>query len=197
MIELPDWPAPNGADPVLIDFGFFQRPASGAASLRIDRPGSRFRVAITFPPMKPDVARKFLARLLRAKRQGLRIEYPLLGVSQGYPGSPVVDGAGQAGTSLDIRGLTPHYGMKEGYWLTLIGSDGVRYLHCSQTSAIANAGGQLAIEIEPPLRAPFPDGAAILLAHPTIEGVMPEELGWSLSIDQLVRGGTIVIEEAE
>jgi hypothetical protein len=170
---------------------------SGAASLRVDRPGNRYRVEITYPPMKPDTARKFIARLQRAKREGLRVEFPLLGVKQGSPGDPVVDGADPTGTTLPVRGLTPNYAVKEGWWLHAEDADGVRYLHSIQANVLADATGDIELDIEPPIRAPLADGSTIQLSVPTIEGVLVEDVGWSLSVDRLVRfGGSIVIEEA-
>src|SRR3546814_1909417 len=67
----------------------------------------------------PILSRIFIARLLKAKREGLRIPYPLIDVPQGAPGSPVVDGADQSGTTINLRGLTPGYAAKEGYWLSI------------------------------------------------------------------------------
>lgn len=196
MIEFPRDPAPNGVNPTLVDFGFLQRPVSGAKVQRVDRPGNRYAVEVSYPPMKADVARKFVARLQRAVREGLRIEYPLLGVSQGSPGAPVVDGADPTGTTLPVRGLTPHYAVKEGYWLNVTDADGTRYLHSVQTPAIADASGLLSIDIEPAIRTPLADGSEVELAKPTIEGTV-EVVGWSLNVDRLVRfGGAIVIEEA-
>lgn len=195
MIEFPSDPAPNGVNPTLLDFGFIQRPSSGSAIQRIDRPGSRYRVEVSYPPMKADAARKFVARLLRAKREGLRIEYPLLGLSQGVPGAPVVDGADPTGTTLPLRGLTPHYAFKEGYWITLIDADGTRYLHNVQEAVVAAADGTVTLTVEPSIRAPLADGSTVLVAKPTIEGLI-EDSGWSLAVDRLVRfGGSIVIEE--
>lgn len=198
MIEFLNDPAPTGAEPSLLDYGFLQRPSSGAPALRIDRPGSRYSVAVTFPPMKPDVARTFVARLQRAKREGLRIEYPLLDLSQGNPGAPLVNGAGQSGTTLDIKGLTPHYVVKEGYALTIIeAATGDRFLHFCLDAAAADASGLVTIEIEPPLRAPFANNDVVLLAKPTVEGWVTSDITWSLRLDRLIDvGATIVIEEA-
>jgi hypothetical protein len=196
MIELPETPAPNGVEVALLDYGMILRPATGAEVLRINRAGTRHRLAISFPPMRPDTARKFIARFQKAKREGLRIDFPLLGLSQGVPGTPVVDGAGQAGTTLALRGLTPGYAVKEGFWLTLIDDSGRRYLHTSSTAVVAGGDGKATIGIEPPLRAPFADGATVLLGKPTVEGVLVDELGWSLSVGRLIRGGTIMLEEA-
>ena len=105
MIELPSHIVPNSALPKQVDFGFVQEAAGGAMT-RIDRPGNKFEVELGFPPMKAADARIFVARLNRARGQGLRVEYPLQGQSQGNPGSPVVDGTDSAGTTLKLRGLT-------------------------------------------------------------------------------------------
>lgn len=197
MIEFPDAPRPSAVSIVALDFGFIQRPGSGAASLRVDRPGSRFRVELTYPPMEPETARRFVARIQRARREGLRVRLPLLGVGQGSPGAPVVDGADPTGTSLPVRGLTPYYAVKEGFWLHAEDADGVRYLHTVQANGIADASGDLELDIEPAIRAPLADGSTIELAAPTVEGLLVEDVAWSLSVDRLVRfGGSIVIEEA-
>lgn len=195
MIDLPESPAPNGVDVRLIDFGMTLRPATGAAILRINRAGSRYRVEASFPPMEPDVARVFNSRFMAAKREGLRIDYPLLGLSQGAPGSPVVDGANPTGTTLPVRGLTPGYAVKEGYALTLIDADGQGYLYFTTSAVVADASGDATLTLSVPIRAPHADGDEIKLAKPTIEG-MVEDVSWSLSVDRLVRGGAIAIEEA-
>lgn len=195
MIELPEKPAPNGITPTLIDYSVTQRPATGGAVQTVSRPGSRFRVAVSFPPMKGDTARAFIARLLRAKREGLRLKFPLLDVDQGAPGAPVVDTAGQAGTSLKIRGLNPSYLFKEGFWLSIIDTAGQRYLHNVTAPAVADGAGKTTIQIEPPLRFPFPDGAQILM-QPEIDGFIDgDEWGWSIDIARHY-GITVILEES-
>lgn len=61
---------------------------------------------MTFPPFV-DAAqgRIIVSRLIRAKRMGLRVEFPLVDAQPSEDAA--VDGAGQAGTSLKIRGLFP------------------------------------------------------------------------------------------
>lgn len=193
MIELPDSPAPNGMEPELLDYGFVQR---GASSLRVDRPGSRYRITFSFPPMTPDNSRKFIARLQRAKREGLRIDLPLL-VAQGVPGSPVVDGAGQAGSTIAVRGLTPHYAAKEGYWLTITAVDGTAYLHNVSEPSVADASGEAIFEIEPPLRAPFADGDEIEMGKPFVQGFVDgDSWGWQVPVNKLVALGFTLEEFA-
>ncbi len=187
MIEFPANPSPNGAAPSLLDYGFQLRGSLGGSTQRVDRAGSRFSVQVSYPPMPAQTARVFVSRLLTAKREGIRIEYPLLEQSQGIPGSPVMDGAGQRGTSIDIRGLTPSYGFKEGFWLTLIDADGVRYLHNCRSNEIASGTGTATITIEPPIRADFADGATVLLAKPEVEGFVDgSAVDWQIPIERLI-----------
>ncbi|USA39618.1 hypothetical protein NCF86_00190 [Pelagerythrobacter marinus] len=183
MIELPDRPAPTQMEPTLLDYGSVQR---GAASQRINRPGSRYRMAFSTPPMEPDTSRKFVARLLRAKREGLRVKLPLI-VPQGIPGTPVVNGAGQAGTTIALRGLTPGYIAKEGFWLNIVEADGTSYLHSVFETAVADENGEALIEIEPALRAPFADGDSVELSAPWIEGfVVGEDWSWVVPVNRYI-----------
>lgn len=197
VITLPEKPAPNGVAPALLDFGLTLRPATGGPVVKVSRAGSRFRIEVTFPPMVPAVARVFLSRLLEAKRAGhLRIEFPLLGESQGVPGSPVVDGAGQAGTTLKLRGLTPNYRAKEGYWLSIADATGQHYLENVRGMATAGADGKMTLTVEPPLRHPFPDGAQVFLAQPMVEGFIDGgEWSWSVDVARF-SGISFTLEEA-
>lgn len=195
MIELPATPAPNGASVRVVQFDLIARPQSGAPIQAIFRPGSRFALDVSFPVMRAAVARSFTNRLLRARREGLRMKMPLLGVSQGSPGTPVVDGAYPSGTVLPLRGLAPGYVVEEGYWLTLIDAAGAHYLHSVVGSAIANGAGQATISVETPIRAPFPDGATVLLAAPKVEGFI-ENIAWGLRLGNLIDGIGFTLEEA-
>lgn len=197
MIDLAEEMEPNGFDEEPLDFGFLQRPSSGAATVRVDRPGSRMKATFSFPPYEPDVARRILPRLKRALREGVRIRWPLLGVNQGLPGNPVVDGDEVAGTTLPLRGLTPFYAAKTGFALHIEEAlTGERHWHEVQEPAVANADGKIELLVEPPLRAPFADGDVVELARPTFEGWLLEPVGRSVSVDRLARGIVLTIEEA-
>jgi len=194
-VTLPDLPAPNGATPTLIDYGSMQRPGTGAAAQRLDRPGSRFRIDLQFPPMpNKETGMVFVSRFLRGKTQGIITDFPLLGVNQGAPGSPVVDGAAQSGTTLNIRGLTAGYQIKEGYWFSV--SNGARsFLHNVAATVAAGSDGKAAVQITPALRFPFANGAVIKLAQPVIDGfVVGEEWGWQMDLAHHV-GLAVTIEE--
>lgn len=187
MIELPATPAASHAAMSLLDFGMTLRASTGAGSLRTDRKGSRWRAHVTYPAMYPELARIFVARLAKAKREGVRIPFPLL-APQGSPGSPVVDGAEPAGYSLPVRGLTPGYTAKEGYWLSIEDASGQHYLHTLTATAMADASGDATLTIEPELRVDFADGDTIHLAKPMIEGiVLGEEWSWVIPVDRRIR----------
>lgn len=197
MIELPEGVHPNGASPALIDFGGVVKGATGGAALRIDRNGNRFRVAMTIPVETGLLAQRIVSRLLQGKTKGLKVEYPLQFVNQGYPGAPVVDGAGQAGSTIALRGLTPHYVAEEGFWLTIYDAADQGYLHQVGEQSFAGADGKIILSIQPNLRMPFADGARVELACPTIEGLVEgDEMSWSLALGGLVDSLAFTIEEA-
>jgi hypothetical protein len=195
VIELPDWAVPAAATPRVVDFGFVQE-AVGGSMTRIERPGSKFEVDVSFPLMTAAKARVLVARIARARVQGLRIEYPLLGESQGNPGTPVVDGTDSAGRVLKLRGLALGYQVKEGYWLNLIGPDGARYLHQAAALVEADALGKAVLAVEPPLRIFPADGAAVELAAPVIEGLVVSDTAWALNPGALVNGIALTLREA-
>lgn len=187
MITLPAAPAPNDAQPSMIDFGANLRGALGARTVRVDRPGNRFRAAISYPLMKPAEARVFVSRLLRAKSTFVRMPWPLLGISQGAPGSPVVNGAGQAGTAIALRGLAPGFQFQEGFWISILGG-GQHYLHNVTNAVAANGSGLATVSIVPALRFPFPDGAVAHVAQPMIDGfVSGESTDWAIRVDRMVQ----------
>lgn len=195
MITLPTLPRPNRIGVDVLDFGFDQR---GASSLRVDRPGGRHRLTFSWPVeiMRPPHVSKFLARLKRGKRQGVQIDV-LCPRPQGVPGVPLVDGAGQSGTSLNVRGLTPGYVAQEDFWLTIVEADGTAYLHSMYETARASPSGTATFQIETPLRAPFPDGARIELARPFIQGTLIGET-FSYVFEQMRQVPLqIVIEEQQ
>lgn len=195
MIILPATPAPNHCSARVVSFNLHARPSTGAAVQTIFRPGSRWALDFAYPTMRADVARAFTSRLVRAEREGLRMAVPLLGVSQGSPGAPVVSGNYPSGTVLPLRGCTPGYEFGEGYWLTLVDSAGDYFLHKLVGSAIANGSGLVTLSIETPIRAPLLDGATVMVAAPMVQGFI-EHVEWGMRIGNLVEGIGFTLEEA-
>lgn len=188
MIEWSEGRLPATATPAFLDAGATVRGATNGAGVRVNRLGSHYRAAISMGVGSADERKRLIADLIQAKQEGLRLPYPLQGVNQGYPGAPVVDGAGQAGKIINLRGLTPAYAAEKGYWLTIYDANGQGYLHNVGAQSIAGTDGRVSLRLSEMLRTPFPDGARIELARPTIEGeVLGNEQSW-----QLVRGARII-----
>jgi hypothetical protein len=194
MITLPGTPVQRSEMPREVDPGFAQRSVGGALT-RIDRPGLKFACEFTLPPMKPETARVFIPRLLRAKSEGIRLPWALMGVSQGSPGSPEVAAGGTSvGTNLSVQSATPNYLVKEGYWLNVVDSDGVHFLH-TVTADVTLAFGAGDISIWPPLRADLVAGNLVVLDVPQFEGLVTSEITWPKPHTRIVQLG-FEVEEA-
>lgn len=195
MIVLPKYPRPNRMGFDLLDFGVVQK---GVKSFDVDRPGTRYRMTFSWPEeaMEAETAARFTGKLKRGKHEGVQMDI-LLPRTQGSPGSPVVDGAGQSGTTINVRGLTPGYAVKEDYYLTIVDSDGAAYLHSVFESTKANASGEASLLINEPLRAPFEDGDTIELSRPYIQGELVGETLSHQYKEQRRSPLTVTIEEYE
>lgn len=195
-IEFPANIVPNGAIASIVDRGGVQR---GASALRVDRLGNHYRAAMTLPPLDDeDGARVVVSRLIRAKRQGLRVPYPLLSVDQsGCGNSVVVDGAGQTGGSIRVRGLPPFAVVREGFWFSIESSSGQHYLHNSGSEVTAGIDGRATLSVaDTLLRRSFADGVRVHLTRPMIEGLIDgSQQDWELAVDHFTRI-EFTIEEA-
>lgn len=195
MITLPAEFVPREAAPQLLDFGMLLRPASGAPALRVNRTGSRFVLQVTFPPMQPEKARRFVALMQRAKREGLRMAFPLMGLVQGG-GAAKVDGSGAAGTSLPLKNMTAGFMVRQGMWLTVEAADGTRCLHTVAEAARVASNGKVTLSIEPPLRVALVNDDDVAVAAPTIEGLITSDVSWTLPVNRVVAGLGFTLEES-
>lgn len=183
MIDLPDTPGPASVDWNLIDFGGNLTPPLGGAEQRINRLGNRWAATITMPPMSSEEARLWVARLTRGVREGVRFKLRQLGVDVGAPGSPTVNGGGQAGTALNITGATPRYALRVGQCLNIV-TGGRRYLYRAYSPVVLGSSGNGTVGIEPPLRAQPANGDSVIIGAPVIEGRI-EPLQWSVPENRL------------
>jgi hypothetical protein len=187
MIDLPDWPGPREAVPFVQDFGGTLTPSVGAQTQRLNRLGTRYGLRVTMPPLESRrEGRVWVNRLVRGMQEGARMEYPLLDFNPGSPGSFVVDGAGQAGTSLVISGGTPNYAFREGQPFSLeVG--GQHYLDFIAEPSLADASGAATITLTQMLRVSPADGDALHFGKPMVEGlVVGDEVTWHLALDRFI-----------
>lgn len=169
-ILLPQPRLPQKAVPRLVDAGAIQQGGPGGVAQRLNRLGSRFALDIAYPRLRPEPdGRVLAARVRRAVTDGALFPFPQPGLTIGAPGSPVVSGAGQQGSTLLIRGFTVGYQYREGQFFSVI-IGGRRYLYQATADGLANGSGQANVPIFPMIRLPAPDGAICEFAQPYIEG---------------------------
>ncbi len=186
MKDLPDYPSPSGAEIGLMDYGSLLVPALGGPVQRVNRLGNRFRIAVTMPPMTTKTARAWIARLTMAKSEGARMPLPLLDFNAGAPGAPLINGVGQAGSTLNIDGLTPNYVFREGQTFSIL-TGGKHHLYMVAAETIASTLGVAALPLTTALRRQHLDNDPLHVAKPMIEGfVGGDEFMWSLSVEQLI-----------
>lgn len=197
-ISLPSGAIPNGASPMLRDFGGVLTPFLGGSEIRINRIGTRFGLNVSMPMQESaSDGRLLVSRLLQARQTRLLMSWPLLDFDPGAPGSPVLSGSVSGGTALPVTGLTAGYEAKEGQFLSIV-HDARRYVHMITGDGTANGSGDLSLGIFPMLRTNLISGDVVELAQPMIEGhVLPgDELSWQMSIDRHIGVNFSVMEAA-
>lgn len=166
-LALPDWPWPAKMTPRLVTARADLTPAFGGDVQRINRLGSCYAFDIDLPVMTYEAAQGWSYIDDETATCTLQIVQP--GLDTGAPGAPLVNGAGQSGTSLILDGLTPYYVVRNRQWLS-IETAGRLYAYRAKGEAIANASGQVTVTLETMLRAVHADNDPVELAAPRIEG---------------------------
>lgn len=171
-ILLPQLRLPQSATPRFLDFGADLVPQVGGPSQRINFMGCRFALVVQYPRLKPEPdGRILMAALRRAKLEGALFPFPEPGIPAVNYSAPQVNGAGQQGSTLHLKGLTAGITILNGKFLSII-YGGQRYLHHATADTPVGSDGTVALPIFPMLRINPNDGATIELAQPIIEGVL-------------------------
>lgn len=152
-----------------------QKSATGANRQRVARKGSHYLAVFVCEPMTLEDAREW--RRLETEHETVVAQLEQPGLDAGAPGAVLVDGAGQAGASLDVKGLTPQYPVREGQMLVHVSASGVRRIYIADEEVVAGAGGLATIPLKTMLLAPPADGDVVDLVNLTIEGFAMLEEG--------------------
>lgn len=195
-VALPLDPGPLTANPGYLDWGGVIRSPLGGVDQRLNRLGDRFAIDVEMPPMPAEeMGAAWVARIIRAHKEGALFPWPQ-GIDVDGSGALAVDGAGQTGTTLNVRGSAVGRKFVEGQFFSVI-HGGRRYLHVITAAATANSAGKAALGIEPMMRTSYANGAVIEVDQPMIEGFL-EGTGrdWTINIARFV-GLTFRIVEAE
>lgn len=198
VIVMPDWVVPNGAEPFLRDSGTVLKPFLGGPEQRINRLGTRFGIRLTLPPAPTrSEALVIQSRLLRAREDRLRMEWPQPDFDTGSPGAARVAAAVTSGMSVPFKGMTPQYQVKEGQFLSIV-HGGRRYMHIFAADGTVAGDGTLQAAIWPMLRTSLSNNDVIEIAPPMIEGLVSpgDELSWQISVDRLASFSFLLSEGA-
>ena len=148
-----------------------QEGALGGWTLPIPRMGDRFAADIATAQLRQDdESRLFAAALMEATTADGRIQLRLPNVPRqaGFRGA-AVDGAGQSGSTLALRGVTPGVAARRGQYFSIV-HGGLHHVHMVRASGAAGADGRLSVAIWPMLRFLTADGDACAFDVPMIEG---------------------------
>ena len=144
------------------------KPSFGGDNLRLARKGTKYAMDVEMPPMDYDEAQ--LWSDLESESDTVVLAIPQPGITIPPMGTPLVMGAGQAGSSLVIDGVPPATVFGKGWYLSHINTSGRRRLYRSSASATANGSGVITIPLRTMLRASPGDNDVVELALPKIEG---------------------------
>ena len=109
----------------------------------------------------------------------------------------MVDGAGQTGFAIALRGLRPSYAIREGQAVPIVTANR-RYLYFAAQTTVAGSDGTATVPIYPMLRRSPLDGDACEIAAPIIQGsISGNEVAWSRLTAPWHDFGTITITEDE
>lgn len=191
MIDLPISPAPARYKVTAIDFGATLTPPLGGADQRINRPGSKFSVEFTMPPMfNKEEGRLFTTRLMRGQRQGARLPFPLGGIEPGVASTqvtPKLFGAAQTGTTINLYHFVGGYQVQEGQPFSIEDAAGNHYLHFAAETRTAQANGTMSLLIEPGIREIFPTATACHFEEPMIQGLCEGDAKeWDVSVEKIL-----------
>lgn len=192
-VTLPTSPSPSSITPRLITTRGELRSAFGGSMQRISRTGSRWAFDVVMPPMTAASALEWVNILEEADTCILRLPEP--GITIGSPGTPLVNGATQTGTSLITDAWTASYAIPKGKFVG-VSVSGLQYLYQTTTAVTASGAGAATLVLRPMLRASPADDAALIVNPATVEGFVTVADGaLGISVNRLVEGFSFTIEE--
>jgi hypothetical protein len=175
-----------------------ESPFDGSAQT-LALPGARWGASVVWQSLRPAQARvmeAFLAQM--AGRAGRFTFGPPHGPRQAVgTGAPVVNGTGQVGDLLSIRGwVADAQAFLVGDWLSFLDDVGRRRLHQVTADAVADGDGIASVQIAPPLRRSPPDGAPVEITAPLGVFKLAEDAPAISVRPPLLGSVTLEIEEA-
>lgn len=171
MIDLPDY-GYTSRTITPIDPGGVADGTMGGPSDYIDRPGYRYSVQFTLPPIRSsDEARIFESMLEQAARDDVSYPWPL-DVRSFAMGAPRINGSSAPGVVIPLKGLVPGTQIRIGQAMAVILADGTGFIHKATAATIADSSGHATVPVFPLTRTTFADGLTVEIEKPRIRGTL-------------------------
>ncbi len=170
-VTLPTTPGNMAIKPFLVSFGAVLQGPLGGTAQRLNRMGDRYGLSVQLPRMNAVNAMLWNSALNAGLRGGVLCRFPQVGFAVGTPGAVLVNGAGQAGTVLNVKGATANYPFKAGQFVSII-TPLRRYVYELAADSNATAGGLAALTFVTPIRLSPLNNAVVEVAQPMIEGLL-------------------------
>lgn len=192
VLTLPTDPAPAKMGIAMVSAKNTLTPAIGGAEQELLRKGTRYALTFSMPVMTYVQSMEWDDLMAEGDTVLMRVFQPGLVIPN--PGTPLVKGAGQAGTSLTIDGLPNGYIIRKGQFLSVV-SAGQRFLYRAKAGATSVAG-TATIPLRTMVRRPPNDNDVVEIAQPMIEGFVRDLGEWAVGVDRLV-GLQFTVRERE
>ena len=155
--------------------GVYQSPLNGSAQT-IDRGGLKWRAQYNYTNISKDRRARLMAIMARLRSQANRIRVSVYDNPKrgAYGGTPLVMGASQTGSSIDLDGLSNNITnwIRAGDYFS-IDVNGEHELKMCTEDASSNGSGEITINFEPRLRESPLDNAAVFVE----DGVLSKPQG--------------------
>lgn len=170
MLDLPDHGYTDYQLSPIDPAGVVEGSLGGPSSI-IDRPGYRYAIQFTLPPLPTAKdARIFQSLLERGARDDVSYPWPL-DIRAAVAGTPLVNGASPTGSVIPIKGLLANYQFKQGQPIAVI-SEGIGFVHKATAATMADASGNIVLPVFPITRKGFLDGDTVEVERPRIRGAL-------------------------
>jgi len=181
---LPNSPAPASMTIGMVKAVNDLSPAFSGADQQIRRKGSRYALTFTMPSLSYVEALPWMTDLA-AEGDTVVLEVCQPGLIVPAAGAPRVNGAGQAGATLSIKGLPAGYAISKGQFFSVI-SSGQRYLYRAAQAATATSGGVASVALQTMLRRPPNADDVVEIDAPMIEGFVRDLTDPEVGVDHEV-----------
>lgn len=195
-VALPLTPRLADVTPRLVQTGGAVASILNGPTQKLMRLGDRWELTIAIQALRQTDAGALLGARLISETEGVTLTMLWPQPQFTLPtGLPKVNGAGQAGAVLAMKGLTPRLYIPALTFFSFI-AGGRHYLHCTTRAGAVAADGTYSPTIAPQLRRAPADSEPIEFANPVIEGFISSGVQWTL---QLLRhfGSSFTLTENE